>query len=145
MANLDRQLEGSLLICVTGDVLAEVGESVSEARITRQRNMVTRPANLATAEETEVPGTMKRMLTIDLFSDTTADSVWGILAEAIESDAGTIDFELTLNDDTVGSDNAVYSGTAAVPQLEQGGPVGELRRQSITCPITIWNTPDVTP
>lgn len=145
MANNDRQLEGSLKICVTGQSLAEVGANIAEARITRQRQMVTRPANLADATETEVAGSLKRTLTFDLFSDTTAASVWGILAEAIESDAGTIDFELTLNSDALSSDNPKYSGTATVPQLEQGATVGELRRQTVTMPIVTWNTPDVTP
>jgi hypothetical protein len=145
MSNLITQLEGSIKIAVTGGSVVEYGSFVPKASVTIQRLLVTRPGTLGNSDETEVPAQRKRMLNIDLFSTTEADSILGVLVEAIESDAGTIDFEFTPNDDALSSDNAKYSGTAVVPQIDIGHTVGELRTQSVTCPITVWGAPDVTP
>lgn len=145
MANQITQLEGSLKIAVSGGSVVEYGSSVSKATVTIQRMLVTRPGTLGVSDETEVPAQRKRTLRIDLFSTTEVDSILGVLVEAIESDPGTIDFQFTPNNDPLSSDNAMYSGVAVVPQVEIGHTVGELRTQTVTCPITTWNTPDVTP
>lgn len=145
MANGIIQLIGTFKCAPTGDTLVDYSSVVSRASYTESRNMVTVPAVLSTAEETESPTSMKRTLNLTFHSTTASTSLLAVLREVINNDDAALDFELIENDDAVSASNPRYTGTAVLPQLEGMPDVGSLRQQTIALPITVWNTPDITP
>lgn len=143
MANQDIQLKGNLKLSAHGDPLVDVRAWVSRFGLVRQRATVTKPPTLLTGAESYGAGGISRQLVITFHSSQKAAEVWAILCEAIESDDALVDFEGTMTDDAVSSDNPKYSGVAFIPQLDSGPDVGSLRQQTITLPIVEWTTPAV--
>lgn len=145
MANTILQRIGEFKLCATGGALVDYSSVVSRAGFTIQHNMITIPPVLSTSLETEVAGSIKRTLNVQFHSTTAAASIYGVLLDIIDNDDSLLDWSLKQNDTAISADNPVYSGTASLPMLEGMPDVGSLRQQTIACPITAWNTPDITP
>jgi hypothetical protein len=143
MANGVVQLKGTFKCCETGGALVDYSSVTSSARVTEKKATITRPAVLSTGESTTLAGETTRDLTVTFHSTTAAASMHAVLRAAINTASSLVDFEFIANDDAVSASNPRFTGTAMLPQLDTGNDVGALREQTITLPITTWNTPAV--
>jgi hypothetical protein len=131
------QLEGTIELGPAGGSLTDCSAEVFGVALIERRNTSRRRGTFSDATETERPGSYSGEMRI-MFEDTLDPSTslaHQIIATALRSDSGLMDFTVKFKSAALGPDNPTYSGTVAVTEVQTGGEVGEELEQEQRFPF----------
>jgi hypothetical protein len=94
------------------------------------------PGTLGAPRGSQKAGITNQEVTISFFSDVNAAGLWAEFWDIIVTTSSEFYFEGNLNTGGTSADNPKFSGTATLLNLDTGNPVGDLRSNEVTCPVT---------
>jgi len=130
------QLGGNIKIGPNVGSAVDFSNFVSQMKVITTRVSVEIPGTLGQPRGSSKAGVTNQEVVISFFSDVNAAGLWAELWDIISTTSAEFYFEGNANTGVTGVDNPKFSGTATLLNLDTGNPVGDLRSNEVTCPVT---------